>query len=164
METVAVYREHPVLTYRLRAETGFLLLRLVCPLSSLTAMGDALARCQPPLLVSQMGGGLDREEADFFLCLKPDQASILESLLALAGLPPPGPAREVVLIHLQGPHYGDRYGVLAGALAGLAQEDVMPLALATAVHSLYLMIEPTEAARALSGLSQYFTSAEQPDG
>lgn len=160
METVAVYSEHPVLTYRLQAESGFVLLDMDCPAADLAPLASAMADSRPPLLVTQLGAGLSRERARICLCLKWELAPRLESLLERAGLPAPPPPREVTLIHLQGPHFGDRYGVLARALEGLEQARVEPVALAAAVHSLFIMVEPAEGRAALAGLAQHFAAPE----
>ena len=160
METVAVYSEDPVLTYRLQAESGFVLLEIACPAAGLEPLAQALGDCRPPLLVTQLGAGLSQGVARICLCLKWDLAPRLQSLLERAGLPAPSPPREVTLVHLQGPHYGDRYGVLARALQGLEQAQVEPVAFAAAVHSLFILVEPAEARAALAGLARHFAAPE----
>jgi aspartokinase len=160
METVAVYSEDPVLTYRLQAEPGYVLLSVDCPARDLELMAGALTDCRPPILMTQLGAGMSPDRAEISLCLKWDQAPRLESLLVRAGFPAPASAREATLIHLQGPHYGDRYGILARALTGLSRAKVEPLAFAAAVHSLFILVEPADGKNALAGLARHFAPAE----
>ena len=155
METVAVFNEHPVQTY------GILLRH---HLALLEARGDdprpqVLAQARPPLEMIICAAAWQEGEWWLKVCLPAEAVPRLQELAPAAGLRPEAP-RPVSLLVLQGPHFGDRPGIAAAALAGLEQAGVEPLLLQGAVHSLMLAVEPAQAARAREGLGAYFSVPE----
>ncbi len=158
METVAVYREKPVRTYGVRARGGLVLTRLACPPEGLDGLSAALSEAQPPLELAAcgLGGGAAPELS---LCLPAGQCDRLADLASRAGGRLAG-RREVELISLQGPHFGDRWGIAHQALAGLAEAGVRPRLVLGVLHTLQLLVDPAESSRALQGLRTRFTSPE----
>jgi aspartokinase len=157
LETVAVYAEHPIKTYGIKAEPGFMLLGAACK-------GGRLPGC---LSRARDAGELAR--AVFSFCsrqndgwrlialIQAEQAKAATDALLECGLElnPPQPAS---LIHLQGPHFGDRYGLLAAASQGLETARVTPLVLQACMHSIFVVIEPGREDAAVWGLEQQFCS------
>ncbi len=160
METLAVYEEHPIRTYGLKAQEGLCWLNAGRPLAGLGDFQDwgLWEGCpRPVFLAASLGEGRLR----LGLCLAQADLPALSRALAGAGLTAEAPARPVSLIHLQGPHFGDRYGIAAAALAGLAQAGVTPLGLGAVVHSLFLVVEPDQATTALEALSTAFSGPDR---
>ena len=99
-------------------------------------------------------GRNDGLEASF--CLGGDQTDRLRQVLTAAGLQPGDTAQAVSLIHLQGPHFGDRFGIASEAMAGLREAGVIPLGFSAVVHSLFIIIRPQDAEAAVGGLAKRF--------
>jgi hypothetical protein len=151
-ETVAVYSERPVSCYGLKAEQGLELWQARPKAREWAASALALTGCEPSPGLSFMSVYWLNDSCSLSICLPPDQASLLAEASALSGTGP----RPVNLIHLQGPHFGDRPGIAAQALQGLDEAEVDPLAISGVVHSLFLAVEPQNAQAALSGLACRF--------
>lgn len=159
METMAVYEEHPIGTYGLRAQEGFCWLAAGRPLAGLEGMAglEFMETCPQPALLS---ASLWEGRLSLRLCLDQQELPRMLETLSAAGLEVDQPALAASLIHLQGPHFGERYGIAAAALESLAQAGVVPLALGAVVHSIFLVIEPHQAEAALAGLAQAFTAPD----
>ncbi|MFH1034100.1 MAG: hypothetical protein V1806_06290 [Pseudomonadota bacterium] len=157
METLAVYDEHPIRIYGLEAQEGFCWLTTSRPQAGLAELSDwqSLEQAPSPAFFCAT---LREGRLVLRMCLaQADLAGMLEALPAL-GLTPVLPARPVCLIQLQGPHFGDRYGIASAALASLAQVGATPLGMGAVVHSLFLVVEPAQADLALRGLGQAFSA------
>jgi len=158
METVAVYREKPVRTYGVRAKGGLVLARLACPPQGLAGLSAALSAAQPPLELAACGMSRGASP-ELNLCLPAGQCGLLAELVSRAGGRLAG-RQEVDLISLQGPHFGDRWGIAHQALAGLAEAGVRPRLVLGVLHTLQLLVDPAESSRALQGLRTRFASPE----
>jgi hypothetical protein len=157
METLAVFDEHPIRTYGLQAQEGFCWLTATRPLAGLGDLPDwrTMGQAPSPAFVSAW---LREGRLTLRLCLtRSDLAGMLKALDAL-GMEAEIPALAVSLIHLQGPHFGDRYGIAAAALASLAAVGATPLGMGAVLHSLFLVVEPALADEALRGLAQAFSA------
>lgn len=160
-QTIAVYREDPIRTYGLQVRDGLVWLMATCPGPDLARMArslgaaPALEACPRPLHVQlRLGdGGLE-----LAVCLAAEEAPELVHHLAQCGLTLAGPPRPASLVHLQGPHFGDRHGIAAAALDSLAEAGLTPLCLAGVVHSLFLVLEPDQAPDALVALGRRFSA------
>lgn len=155
-ETIAVFREDPIRTYGLQAQSGLVWLTAACPgpdLAPALAAAQALEVCPRPLHVQLRLGG---EGLELAACLAAGEAPELVQGLEGCGLALAHPPRPASLVHLQGPHFGDRHGIAAAALACLAEAGLTPLSLAGVVHSLFLVLEPDQAAEALTALGRRF--------
>jgi hypothetical protein len=109
--------------------------------------------------LASLAAAWEEGEARLCACLPPEPARRLAEALAGHGGTVPEP-REAALIHLQGPHFGDRYGIAAAALDGLAAAGVAPLAVSGMVHSLFAAVAPDQTAAALEGLGAQFRGPE----
>ncbi|MFH1058641.1 MAG: hypothetical protein V1797_08190 [Pseudomonadota bacterium] len=154
-ETIAVFREDPIRTYGLAATPHLTWLTAAAPLADLDfARGlAALAEAPKPahLQVTMAEGRLE-----LCACLGRDEAGHLLRALAGAGLQLCEPPQEATLIHLQGPHFGDRHGIASAALMALAEAGALPLGLAGVVHSLFMAVPPAQAAAVLTALGRRF--------
>lgn len=159
METIAVYDEQPIRTYGLKAQEGLCWLEAGLDLAAGPKAAEqarqALALAPRPLFSSaqEMDGRLSLR-----LCLPLADCPALTQALAAASLELAAPPTPASLIHLQGPHFGDRYGIAAAALEALAQAGISPLGCAGVVHSLFLVVEPGQAQAALKALAAYFSA------
>ena len=158
METVAVFAENPIRVYELALREGLVLVEARCPADN-PAGAAALALADPPLEIAFYTARWDAEGSFFSVCL-PEELLPRFSRLARQGGLAVQSARPASLIHLQGPHFGDRYGIASAALEGLARAGVEPLAVQGAVHSLFVAADPPDADRARDGLSAYFCAPE----
>lgn len=153
-ETVAVYAECPVSCYGLKEDAGLALWQAHGPGPALASALSRLAALEPPPRLSFMAGYWHEGSCSLSVCLPKDQEAPLAQIWAGLGSCPPG--EDASLVHLQGPHFGDRPGIAHEALAGLAQAGVEPLALSGVVHSLFLALRPGDAKAALEGLAAKF--------
>ncbi len=135
-ETVAVYAERPVRCYGLAAQPGYFLARGAAPRPAAGGPGRPAGFC------FALAGA---DGLRFTCCLRPGSA---------------GGGTPASLIHLQGPHFGDRWGIAHAACSGLEQAGVRPLAAAGAAHSLFLAVPPDSAEEALAGLGRFFCGPE----
>lgn len=152
-ETVAVYTERPISCYGLRAESGFTLWQAQPSAIAWSRAAFGLADLEPPLRLGFMAAYWYSDFCRLCVCLPQDQAEGHASVLAMED----NNAREACMINLQGPHFGDRPGIAAGALEGMAQLGVSPLAISGVVHSLFIAVDPNQAQEALNGLATRFS-------
>lgn len=157
METVAVYFEKPVRTYGLKAQEGNFVLRLECGAAQLAGLTAALSALEPPLQLVSCSLVWEDEVAGLQVCLPRDQAPRLEQAALGAGARVSGWGQASV-INLQGPHFGDRWGLASEALAGLEEAGVEPLCLLGVTHTLQATLTPGESQAALEGLGKRFTA------
>ena len=164
METVAVYAEHPIRVYGLKAEPGLCLVSAESAAGGWSETAAALAKFEGSLQIKYIGTEWEAERVIFRACLPSLQAARLEGVFKEAGLALTGQARKVHLIHLQGPHFGDRYGLAAAALGSLEEAGLEPLAVGGAVHSLFLAVQPADSEATLKALAKNFSDKEPQGG
>lgn len=155
MDTVAVYLEKPVRTYGVKAQEGLELLRLTCHPARLAALAKSLSRIQPSLEMVACVALWAQSKLSLAVCLPRRHSSRLATLAHEASSQVESP-RAVNLIGLQGPHFGDRWGIAQQALAALEGADVQPRLVLGATHTLQLLVDPRDAPRALEGLRTRF--------
>jgi aspartokinase len=159
VDTVAVYLEKPVRTYGIKAQDGLELLRLTCHPDRLAALASSLSRIQPSLGMVGCVALWSRSSLSLAVCLPGQHSSRLAILAREAGSQVEN-QRAVNLIGLQGPHFGDRWGIAQQALAGLEGAGVQPRLVLGTTHTLQLLVDPGDAPRALEGLRTRFCSPE----
>jgi hypothetical protein len=157
METVAVYFEKPVRTYGIKARLGNIALSLECAAEQLAELTAALATLEPPLQLVSCSLMWESDMASLYICLPEDQAPRLEEVAARAGVRLGGRSQAGV-VNLQGPHFGDRWGVASAALEGLESALVEPLCLLGVTHTLQVTMAPEDSRAALEGLGRGFTA------
>jgi aspartokinase len=60
------------------------------------------------------------------------------------------------MVHFQGPHFGDRYGIADAAFRALTEGDLSPLAVSCSGASIYLVFRQGEAGEAVRLLEKVF--------
>ncbi|MCF8065360.1 MAG: hypothetical protein K9K36_08965 [Desulfarculaceae bacterium] len=163
METVAVYFEKPVRTYGLKARLGNVALSLECTAAGLTGLTDALAALEPPLQLVSCSLMWEGDLALLQVCLPQDQARRLEEAVAqaearIAGCSPAD------VINLQGPHFGDRWGLASEALRGLESAGIDPFCVLGVTHTLQVTMAPENNQAALEGLGRGFCAPGGDNG
>lgn len=163
METVAVYFEKPVRTYGIKARLGNIALSLECTADQLTGLTATLAALEPPLQLVSCSLMWEGDLALLQVCLPQDQASRLEEAAARAGagIAQRGPAE---VVNLQGPHFGDRWGLASEALCGMESAGVEPLSILGVTHTIQVTLAPESSGAALEGLGRGFCAPGGDNG
>ncbi|MCF8035023.1 MAG: hypothetical protein K9K66_17205 [Desulfarculaceae bacterium] len=159
MEIVAVYLEKPIKTYGMRAKEGLALLPVSCPADGLDGLCEALAESSTELGVELCAAPGGESGGAWRVCLPAERAPQLTELAARAG-GEAGPGRAVSLLNLQGPHFGDRWGIASQALAALGKAGVEPCLVLGVTHTLQLVLPAEETGRALEEIKQLFSAPE----
>ena len=157
MEIIAVYYEYPVKTYGVKLTGGFCMVEAQLSTGWSPEILASLARREslPGLVFSSVLPGRNGGQALHF-CLPEEDGPRLADMLA--ELPAEGIRQTPAgLIHLQGPHFGDRFGIAALVLEALEEAGVKPLSLAGVVHSLFLALAPGDGPAALRTLAGHFS-------
>ena len=159
-QTVAVYAEDPVRTYGLKVRKSLGLVSALCPGDRLESLAEALCPEPGPTQTAWCAASSQGDKWRLTACLPWETIDRISHELLKAGLGAPEPASLVSLIHLQGPHFGDRYGILAAALGALDEARVPPLAICAVVHSVFLSFRPGQGEGALTALRARFCGPE----
>jgi hypothetical protein len=152
-ETVAVYAERPISCYGLKAEDGLMMWQAQPSKKIWSKSAFSLADLEPPLRLGFMAAYWHSDDCRLSICLPQDQADGLAGALPIES----ATSQAACMINLQGPHFGDRPGIAAGALEGMAHEGIEPMAMSGVVHSLFIAVEPASAQGALRGLATRFS-------
>ncbi|MGC1404062.1 MAG: hypothetical protein WA974_14175 [Thermodesulfobacteriota bacterium] len=171
METIAIYRESIIKTYGFVERIGLGLITVDLPSERMGDWGNDLMD-----LISQSGRSL------LLMIARPVTTATLRLRLLLDDTPPRGTSTDlqqaffneyqitcqidqaVELVSFQGPHFGDRYGIAAGALKALAVQGVPLLAFACTGASVYLITPEGKAGLAREALGQAFMTPESGKG
>ena len=162
METIAVYYESNIKTYGIDQRTGLSMLSLLLPLSTFGRDNHSLFRAASDagdLLLAfarpATGGGLRLH----LLFEGRPSWHLLEEFSEASHDSSPSGLRvdaEVELVYLQGPHFGDRYGIADAAFRALGKESIPVLAAACTGASIYLVVPQQTAEKAKRALSGAF--------
>ena len=163
METVAVFFEEPVRTYGIKGQDGCLLLSLECSPEQLTRLARLMAALDPPLIPVSFGIMWEGETAIVQACLPEDQALRLAQVADQAGASWRG-REAAAVVNLQGPHFGDRWGLAEKALTGLEEAGTAPLSLMGVTHTLQVVLRSVDVQAALAGLGKRFVAPETEHG
>jgi len=162
METIAVYWESRIRTYGFNLTDGLRLCRIGISPTNMGAWGEALqsmAEHEPAFRLVWAQGGV-RESIKFFLLCDDNHWSRVQPFLEwhqqLGAICEMQEAEIVDLLFFQGPHYGDRYGVLDFALAPLTKAAIPLLAVACSVATIYLVLPAGWGGKAKKILSTEF--------
>lgn len=166
METIAIYRETIIKTYGVTERSGLCLATIDLPVSRMDQWGRTLMEG-----LAQSGASL------VLLMAQPVRAaflhlSVLLELLPISELPNPETWGEdtpkpwriyptVDLVSLQGPHYGDRYGIASAAVKALTDREVPVLEMICSGASIYLIIPQGRAGQARQALREAFVIPER---
>ncbi len=161
METIAIYWEPIIKTYGLFRSRDLVLLSKVVPPEATADVGRLLAK-----------GGFERQPEIALISVAADSDGSLR--LSAAVLPDAtGPSsafhaawkripaideaiRSVDLLYFQGPHFGDRFGIVHAVQRDLARAGLVPLLLVCAASSVYILLPSGTADRGGTALSCSF--------
>jgi hypothetical protein len=146
METIAIYWESKIRTYGFNLLEGLALGQVSVPNERLAQWGRAMHKMTDPgpsfRLVWAQNSRHDRIK--FFVLCDDNQLHRMESFLnEESGLETESwqrHAKPVDLLFFQGPHFGDRYGIMDYMIKALADRQVPRLAAACSVATIYLVV------------------------
>lgn len=162
VETTAVYWEPKVKTYGFEVTRGLSLVELSLAAEQLPAWGSTFHSLKDKgthfvLVLIQYSSSKGLR-----LCLMLEESG-LGHLLEVLEMSLPVQRKEflrilspVELIHFQGPHFGDRYGIAATAFVALSKGGIPLLAAACSGASIYLVLPEKKAETAKSLLEEVF--------
>ena len=162
METIAVYWESTIRTYGFNLFDGLRLSRIGVAPADMGAWGEALqsmADHEPAFRLVWAQAGTPKSVKFFLLCDDNHWSRVqpfLERHRQLGTIGEMQAVERVDLLFFQGPHYGDRYGVLDFTLAPLTKAGTPLLAIACSVATIYLVLPAGEGAAAKRILSSSF--------
>jgi len=146
METIAVYWESRIRTYGFHLCEALRMCRIDIAPEKMVQWGQALQSMadQGPVFQVVWAQGGQGGATRFFLLsdeihwvrLNP----FLDRQLAVGNVSVMGDPTRVDLLFFQGPHYGDRYGVLDFTLTPLIEAQIPILAVACSVATIYLVL------------------------
>jgi len=160
LETKAAYRESRIKTYGFQRIAGLSLLRMTVHSEDMESLGEAFCRLGEAgadflLVFSQRRG----QASEVCLVVTAQWARVIEDRVEefLAGTDKavrPGVPAEMVFF--QGPHFGDRYGILEAAVRGLAARRVKMTAAACSGSCIYIVLPKGKSEEAVAALSEVF--------
>jgi hypothetical protein len=165
METIAIYWEAKIRTYGVNLLEGLTLYRLAF---NVDQVGQWSHACQEPcipeaafrLVWYQMDGP---GRAVFRLVCDDPGRQAVEAVMApfmKAGTCAQTP---VDIIFFQGPHYGDRYGIMDFTYQALAQEHISLVGAVCSVATIYLVVPAGQGRAAVQLLTQAFDIPKSAD-
>ncbi|MBN2123087.1 MAG: hypothetical protein JW821_02235 [Deltaproteobacteria bacterium] len=162
METIAVYWEARVKTYGFQEERDLALVQVSIEQSLLDEWGlvlDGLGDRDIPFVLVLMQPSQDGRLDFRFLLKREWEGPFLDHLAGFLrgrGKECVRVAAPVEMIHFQGPHFGDRYGIVDAAFRALIRGNVPVLAVSCSGASVYLILPEKEARTALPLLEEAF--------
>lgn len=168
METVAIYREERIRTYGFDLKTDLTLITLVVSPTDQGAVARALdqlgkAGFSYELLTahaSETGG------CGFSFLTGASNATSMTELLqkAAPGILEISQESSLELLHFQGPHFGDRYGIVDAAVDALTTAEIEPIAVCCAGSSIYMVLPANSGREAIRILSTPFQTPDREKG
>jgi hypothetical protein len=162
MQTNAVYWEPRIKTYGFQSATDLSLIELKFPAQRISAVGRTLYELgEVPIgfhLVAAKTSGDDTCKI-YLLIRRHSATQTLERVCRVEGVQMKGGvyvSSPLELLHFQGPHYGDRYGIAEAAFKALAFGSVPVLLAACSQSCVCLVIPETRAREAETCLAEVF--------
>ena len=158
MDITASYWEPQIKTYGFRRTEGLLLVGMKAGVETLGGLGQELTHLGDlgisfHLVFSQVSAG---GVISFYLLI---QREWERSLLECAGSSSPV-GMEVIsqadLVSFQGPHFGDRFGILDAAFEALTSKKIRVIASVCSMSCVYMVLEAGQGEGAVSALSEVF--------
>lgn len=159
-EVVASYQEKRPKVYGLQYHDGQALLRVHVDRGLVTAMGPlfnrlALPGLSIPFLMAGPGGHADREQIAFCVPvseLDPCREALREAA-PFAEFTSTAPA---ALFSMNGPHFGDRYGIASALLAAFETDHVSLVGLSCTIASITGVISSSQLGTAIEAIQSRF--------
>ena len=158
MDITAAYWEPQIKTYGFQKTAGLLLVGMKGSVETLDCLGQELARLGDlgipfHLAFSQASeGGL----ISLYLLIQPEwEKNLMEPVR-----PGSSVGMEVIsqvdLVSFQGPHFGERFGILDAAFQALSSKKIRVIASVCSTSCVYLVLEAGQGGRAALALSEAF--------
>jgi aspartokinase len=158
LDVTAAYWEPQIKTYGFRKNTGLLLVEMKASAERLDSLGQGLVRLGDlripfHLVFMQVSeGGLisvylliqPEWEKDLIECVRPTSPVGIEVVST------------VDMLSFQGPHFGERFGILDAAFKALSSKKIRVIASVCSMSCVYLVLEAGQGERAASALSEAF--------
>jgi len=166
LETIAIYWENRVKTYGFQIKQNLSLHHLVLPPAAVSQWSALLLSAKKDIIFEMVLLQANAAPAfDLYLLLQKKWENHLAALRERMGENIPGidcdTYSPVELLHFQGPHFGDRYGIADKVFGSLSQESVPVLAMGCTAASVYIIFPEHEAPRAEKVLADVFQTPEK---
>lgn len=169
METIAVYWEPKIKTYGFQYAADLCMLKLSFQSEQMAAWGLRIQELEElgisfDLVLVQQTGGQGLEVYLVFPRQWEDRAlNYFHQIIREKGDGIVRTFSPVDLIHLSGPHFGDRHGIAETAFTALAGHGVPVLASGCSASCIYLVLPEKRAEEARDALSEVFESPRTAD-
>jgi len=163
LETAAVYWEPKVRTYGFNLKENLMLVRVKLPIDRLPAWNRTMAEGQGRAVQFQLvwaQGHPCPTHVRFFLLCEDDHwrklAGFWDGFVEKNDDSKTGPGRLVDGISFQGPHFGDRYGIMDFTYDALSNAQIPVLGVSCSTASIYLVLPPGYGRRTKRALTEAF--------
>lgn len=158
MDITAAYWEPQIKTYGFRENTGLLLIEMKVSADRLDSLGQELVHLGDlgirfSLVFTHFSEG---GPVTLYLLIQREwEKDLMEHVLPTSpvGIEVISP---VDMISFQGPHFGERFGILDAAFQALSSKKIRVIASVCSMSCVYLILETGESERAASALSEAF--------
>jgi aspartokinase len=158
LDITAAYWEPQIKTYGFRKNTGLLLVGMKVRTDLMDCLGQELIHLgnlgiRFLLLFTQVSEG---ELLTLYVLIQRESENELTEHVrqsASVGIEVVSP---VDMISFQGPHFGERFGILDAAFQALSSKQIKVIASVCSMSCVYLVLEAGQAERAASALSEGF--------
>lgn len=162
METIAIYWEAKVRTYGFHLVEGLTLCPITLPVDQMGAWGAALHDMADRGAAFRMVWAQlapDGQIKFYWLCDDSNSETVRTFLRDYPGLDAGhrmGPEQLVDLLFFQGPHFGDRYGIMDFTAKALAQAAMPLMAAVCSVATIYVVVPAGQGAKTKEVLAAAF--------
>jgi len=160
LETKAAYWEPRIKTYGFQRATGLSVVEITVSSAGIQSLGQAFCRLGEEgvsflLVFSQRRGGA------LVVCLvvTAQWARVIEERMEALMAGTEKPFRNSFpadMVYFQGPHFGDRYGILDAAVRGLAAKGIKMTATVCSGSCIYIVLPEGKSDEAVLALSEVF--------
>lgn len=161
METIAIYWEEQVKVYGIVLSTGLVMVELKLPAESNIPWHSLLTIAEQQELPFELITSFDNspEGSQLSLILKDENIEAFEKAISEqkeSGVLKPLEQKRVEIIYLHGPHFQERFGILARATAPLSKTGTRMLTIGCAGNSMYIVVPEGQGERARATLKDTF--------
>jgi aspartokinase len=158
LDVTAAYWEPQIRTYGFQKNTDLLLVEMKAGAGMMDSLGQELARLGDLGIPFHLAFSLvsEGEMISFYLLMQPEcEKDIIEHVRPSSSMGIEVISR-VDLVSFQGPHFGERFGILDAAFQALSSKNIRVIASACSMSCVYLVLEAGQGERAESALSEAF--------
>jgi hypothetical protein len=156
METVAVYWESKIRTYGFNLQEGLILSRVSLPCADLSCWGETLQSLDAGEATFRLVWAGTGNSGQIVFCLACDAGHWTQLRPLIKRDLDPAGVQVVDILFLQGPHFGDRYGIMDFTYQALAKGPISLISAVCSVATIYLVLPGGWGRKAQSLLAQAF--------